>query len=297
MGWVESMQQAIDFMEEHLEEPIAFEQIAAQAHVSVFHFQRTFTILTNMSVGEYLRGRRLTLAAYELVSTDTKVIDIAMKYGYDTPEAFSKAFRRQHGIAPTEARKNLGSLKSYNRLAIQVTLKGAEPMKYKIVERPSFKVAGIKREFSMEGEGNLKGIPDMWRTALSDGTDDLLFGLNDGEIKGVLGVCVGKEGGLMDYWIAAETGQGVPEGFEKMEIPASKWGVFEVHGPMPEAIQNAWKKIFSEWLPSNPYEYAGTPELEVYPKEDAYRPDSYSEIWIPLKEKQGKGDRQEFPET
>ena len=285
MGWVESMQQAIDFMEEHLEEPIAFEQIAAQAQVSVFHFQRTFTILTDMSVGEYLRGRRLTLAAHELVSTDRKIIDIAMKYGYETPEAFSKAFRRQHGIAPTEARKNLGNLKSYNRLAIQVSLKGAEPMKYRIVEREGFNVAGVKREFSTDDGGNLKGSPDMWQSVLTDGTDKLLFSMNDGQIEGVLGICIAKEGGLMDYWIAAETGQEAPEGMETMEIPASKWSVFEVHGPMPNAIQDAWKKIFSEWFPSNPYEYAGTPELEVYPKEDAYQADSYSEIWIPLKAK------------
>ncbi|MFD1861298.1 effector binding domain-containing protein [Planococcus chinensis] len=286
MGWVESLQEAIDFMEAHLDEPIGIDEIAAQANSSVFHFQRTFAILTDMSVGEYLRGRRLTLAAHELVSTDSKIIDIALKYGYDTPEAFAKAFRRQHGMAPTDARKYLGSLKSYNRLVIQVSLKGAEPMKYKIVERAGFKVAGVKQEFSTEDDGNLKGIPAMWQKALADGTDERLFRLNDGQIEGVLGVCIGKEGGLMDYWIAAETGQEAPEGFKAMEIPASKWGVFEVHGPMPDAMQDAWKKIFSEWFPSNPYEYAGTPELEVYPQEDAYQPDSYSEIWIPLKAKQ-----------
>ncbi|EGA90544.1 AraC/XylS family transcriptional regulator [Planococcus donghaensis MPA1U2] len=118
MGWLESMQQAIDFIDEHLEEPITLEQIAARANVSMFHFQRTFSILTDMSVGEYIRGRRLTLAAHELVSTNKKIIDISFKYGYESPEAFSKAFRRQHGIAPSEARKNLGSLKSYNRLVI-----------------------------------------------------------------------------------------------------------------------------------------------------------------------------------
>ncbi|EGA90543.1 transcription activator effector binding protein [Planococcus donghaensis MPA1U2] len=158
-------------------------------------------------------------------------------------------------------------------------------MEYTIVERGSFKVAGVKQQFSTVNNGNLKGIPEMWRTALADGTDDLLFRLNKGQIAGVLGVCVGKSDGIMEYWIATETNTEKLDGLETMEIPGSKWGVFKVHGPMPDAIQDAWKKIFSEWFPSNPYEHAGTPELEVYPKEDAYRQDSYSEIWIPLKAK------------
>ncbi|WKA58473.1 AraC family transcriptional regulator [Planococcus shenhongbingii] len=285
MGWVESLQQAIDYMEDHLDEPIAIEQIAKRANASVFHFQRTFTILTDMTVGEYLRGRRLTLAAHELSNTDNKIIDIAYKYGYDTPEAFSKAFRRQHGITPSEARRNLGGLKSYNRLVLQVKLRGAEPMKYKIVERDGFKVVGFKRTFSTANDENMRGIPQMWRETNANGLDEKLFRVNSGEIEGVLGVCVAGEGASMDYWIAAETDREATEEFEEMEIPASKWGVFEVHGPMPDAMQNAWKKIFTEWFPSNPYEYAGTPELEVYPHADPYQPDSYSEIWIPLKNK------------
>ncbi|MBX0316341.1 AraC family transcriptional regulator [Planococcus glaciei] len=286
MGWVESLQQAIDYMEDHLEEPLAIEQIAKRANASVFHFQRTFAILTDMTVGEYLRGRRLTLAAHELSATDNKIIDIAYKYGYDTPEAFSKAFRRQHGITPSEARKNLGGLKSYNRLVIQVKLRGAEPMKYKVVERGSFKVVGFKRTFSTLNDENMRGIPQMWQETNASGLDEKLFELNHGEIEGVLGVCVAGEGTHMDYWIAAETDDGATGEFEEMEIPASKWGVFEVHGPMPDAMQDAWKKIFTEWFPSNPYEPAGTPELEVYPHENAYQPDSYSEIWIPLKNKE-----------
>ncbi len=285
MDWVESLQRAVDYIEENLEERMTIEQIAKQANASAYHFQRTFSILTNMSIGEYIRGRRLTKAAHELVSTETKIIDIALKFGYDTPEAFSKAFRRQHGIAPSEARKNLGSLKSYNRLLIQVSLKGVEPMKYKIIERPGFKVAGIKRNFSTDNGDNLKGIPEMWRNALSDGTDDLLFRMSDGQDKKIFGVCVAQDKGSMDYWIAAETTEVAPEKLETMEIPASTWGVFEVHGPMPDAMQDTWKKIISEWFPSNAYEHAGTPELEVYPPEDAYRPESYSEIWIPLKKK------------
>jgi AraC family transcriptional regulator len=284
VGWAESLQQAIDYMEENLLEAITIEDIAKQAHSSVFHFQRTFSILTDMAVGDYLRKRRLTLAAYELVSGSAKIIDLAYKYGYDTPEAFAKAFRKQHGVTPSEARKNIGKLQSYNRLVIQVDLKGAEPMNYKIIEKEKFQVVGIKRQFSMDSEENLTGIPKMWTDANSDGTSDLLIQHNNGELKALLGVCADFEDKkTMDYWIAAAHEGEAPNGLLQLEIPASKWGVFEVRGAMPNAMQKVWKQIYSEWFPSNPYEPAGTAELEVYPAGNAYSSDYYSEIWIPLK--------------
>ncbi|MDN3018366.1 AraC family transcriptional regulator [Paenibacillus sp. BSR1-1] len=286
MGWVESLQRAINYIEENLLEPISMESIAKQANVSEFHFQRTFAILTDITVGDYIRSRRLTLAAQELSHSSSKIIDIALKYGYDTPEAFAKAFRRQHGITPSQARNYSGKLKSYNRLAIQVNLKGVEPMNYKIIERDGFQVVGVKREFACQNGENLKGIPKMWEDVHRDGTNDLLFNLNLGEIKGVLGVCVDKRGEqpeLMDYWVATEYTGATPAELMQLEIPASKWGVFEVHGAMPEAMQKAWKQIFSEWFPSSHYKHAGTPDLEVYPAGDPWSPGYYSEIWIPLK--------------
>jgi AraC family transcriptional regulator len=287
MAWVESLQKAINYMEEHLLEDLSIESIAKQANSSAFHFQRTFAILTDMSVGEYLRRRRLTLAAQELSRSDSKIIDLAYKYGYETPEAFTKAFRRQHGVTPSDARNYSGKLQSYNRLVIQVSLKGAEPMQYKIIERTGFQVVGIKREFSCVNEEQLSGIPKMWDEVNADGTDDLLFQLNNGEIKGVLGVCIAGSGTRanreMDYWVATEYSGETPDGLSKYDIPASKWAVFEVHGPMPDAMQNAWKQIISEWFPSSGYEHAGTPDLEVYTDKDPSSPDLISEIWIPVK--------------
>lgn len=287
MAWIEMLQKAIDYMEEHLLEDISIESIAKHIHSSPFHFQRTFSILTEISVGEYQKRRRLTLAAQELSKSDCKIIDLAYKYGYETPEAFTKAFRRQHGITPSEARNYTGKLKSYNRLVIQVTLKGAEPMQYKMVERNAFQIIGVKRAFSLMNEENLKGIPKMWDEVNANGTDDVLFKLNNGQIKGVLGVCVAdkdaRDKQVMDYWVATEYDGETPDGFLKYEVPASKWAVFEVHGPMPHAMQNAWKQIYTEWFPSSDYEHAGTPEMEVYSDEDPFSPDLVSEIWIPVK--------------
>ncbi|MFI8493936.1 effector binding domain-containing protein [Peribacillus butanolivorans] len=287
MGWVESIQKAINYMEEHLLDDLTIESISRQANASAFHFQRTFTILTDISVGEYVRRRRLTLAAQEISRTNCKIIDLAYKYGYDTPEAFSKAFRRQHGVSPSEARKYIGKLTFYERLVIQVILKGEIPMKYNIIERDSFQLIGIKQEFSLVNGENLIGIPKLWDKVNSDGTDDQLGKLNNGQIKGLLGVCVDKrileQNETMDYWIATEYDGQVPEGYSSLTIPASKWVIFEVHGPMPDAIQEVWKRIFSEWFPTSGYEHAGTPEMEVYTDDDASNPDYYSEIWIPVK--------------
>lgn len=287
MSWIESIQKAINYIEAHLQETITMDQIAQEVNVSVFHFQRTFSILTDMSIADYIRRRRLTLAAQELINTDIKIIDLAYKYGYDSPEAFTKAFRKQHHVTPSDARKQQGPLQSYNRLVIQVSLKGAEPMKYNIVEKDKFQVVGVKRTYNCQKGENLQGIPLFWDEVNRQGMDEQLFALNNGQIKGVLGVCVPdenyKENSLIDYWIGTDHVGEVPENLQSIEVPASKWVVFEVHGPMPHAMQNAWKQIFSEWFPSNPYEPAGTAELEVYTDEDPTSEDLYSEIWIPIK--------------
>jgi len=286
LSWIESIQKAINYIEEHLLDDITMEQIAREVNSSVFHFQRTFSILTDMSIADYIRRRRLTLAAQELINTEQKVIDLAYKYGYDSPEAFTKAFRKQHQLTPSEARKKQGQLQSYNRLVIQVSLKGAEPMKYKIVEKEKFQVVGVKRTYNSQNGENLQGIPYFWNEMNSKNFDNQLIQLNNGSIKGVLGVCVPNtsqgENGFIDYWIATDHVGEVGENLLAMEVPASKWVIFEVHGPMPDAMQNTLKQIYSEWFPSNPYKPAGTAELEVYPDEDAYSPDSYSEIWIPI---------------
>jgi len=287
LSWIESIQKAINYIEAHLQETITMEQIAQEVNVSVFHFQRTFSILTDMSIADYIRRRRLTLAAQELINTDIKIIDLAYKYGYDSPEAFTKAFRKQHHVTPSDARKQQGPLQSYNRLVIQVSLKGAVPMKYNIVEKEQFQVVGVKRTYNCQKGENLQGIPLFWDEVNRQGMDEQLFTLNNGQIKGVLGVCVPdenyKENSLIDYWIGTDHVGEVPENLQSIEVPASKWVVFEVHGPMPHAMQNAWKQIFSEWFPSNPYEPVGTAELEVYTNEDPTKEDLYSEIWIPIK--------------
>lgn len=281
MKWIDSIQKSIQYMEEHLLESMAVEQIAAQAHMSAFHFQRIFALMTEVTVAEYIRRRRLTLAAHELMQGDCKIMDMAFKYGYDTPESFSKAFRRQHGITPSEIRKSGTSVQSYNRLVIQISLVGAEPMKHRIVEQGPFSIAGISQRFSYADGQHLQGIGNMWQEAYKSGAEDRIFALNNGVIRGLLGVCVDQseiQDKQMEYWIAAAYEGDEPEGLPTLAFPASKWAVFEVEEPMPQGMQKLWKRIVGEWFPSTSYEHAWLPELEVYPGMH-----QLPQIWIPIR--------------
>ncbi|RNA68571.1 AraC family transcriptional regulator [Alteribacter keqinensis] len=283
MTLVESLKQTINIIEKALPDSVSMEEAAKTAHMSPAHLQKAFTVLTGMTVGEYIRKRRLTLAAEELTRGDRRVIDIALAFGYETPESFAKAFRRQHGIAPKEARNPGARLSCYNRLLIHVTLKGEKAMNYRIEEREEFQAVGIHREMSMVDNEQSRKIPKLWGEVNENGTSETLFKLNNGDLEGVLGVCVDKGNEMLDYWVATEFKGAVPKGFEQIKIPASKWAVFEVHGAMPDAMQKAWEQIFSEWFPSSNYEHAGTMDFEMYKKGDPMSETYYSEIWIPVK--------------
>jgi len=209
MALVESLQKAIEYMEAHLLDDITIKDIAKQAHLSPYHFQRTFVILTDMTVGEYLRRRRLTKAAHELCNSRTKIIDLAYKYGYQTPESFTKAFHKQHGLTPSEARKGMGNLQSYNRLVIQVNVKGVEPMNYQLIERESFQVVGVKERLNCDGD-----IGRFWSQVGQDGTINQLLGLNNGQISGLIGATVdySKEDNEIEYLVGTEYKGSTPDG-------------------------------------------------------------------------------------
>ncbi|MEQ2467767.1 AraC family transcriptional regulator [Niallia hominis] len=285
MTWLEGLQKALNYIEKNLEEKLEIEEIARVANVSAFHFQRTFAILTEIPVGEYIRRRRLSIAGQSLLQSKEKIIDIAFKYGYETPEAFTKAYRRQHGITPSETRRGIGSLKIYNPLVIQVQLKGAEPMKVKVVDKEEFTIVGMKKSYSFQEDENLREIPKLWEEVNKNGTVNELLMLSVGEVPGVLGVCVDQSeasGKNMDYWIAVATEEKSAK-YDQLIIPASKWAVFEVHGPMPHSMQKVWKQIYSEWMPTSTYQQAGYISFERYTDDDPSSDNCYSEIWIPVK--------------
>lgn len=283
MEWLDRMCKALDYLERNLDNVIDFNEAAKAAYASPFHFQRLFHMITGVTVADYVRKRRLTLAAQELVMTGARVIDVALKYGYDTPESFSKAFRKLHGISPTAAREPGAELKAFPRIAFQIALKGDKEMNYKIVEKEAFPIVGKGIRVSCKDGENFKRIPAFWEACCQDGTCDRLSA-SAGEL-GILGVCMAYDMAAeeLTYMVAVEKGQAqVPEGLVEEEIPAAAWAIFESVGPMPEAIQKVWGRIFSEWFPATGYEHADAPELEVYPPGDNGAADYRCEVWIPV---------------
>lgn len=283
MDWIQGMANAIDYMEAHLLEPTDFDETARQAGASTFHFMRMFGILTGITVGEYIRNRRLTLAGNELSLSEARVVDVALKYGYETHEAFTKAFRQFHGITPSAARKPGARLKSIGRLSIQVTLKGEKVMNYRFVEKKAFTVVGKKISVPCENGENFKIIPEFCHRCSVDGTCEQL-GKMCADDMGIMGICASFDEDRFDYYSAVTyTGGEIPQGMETFAVPALTWAVFEAVGPIPDAIQDIWKRIFSEWFPSSGYEHAEGPELEVYENGDMSKPDYRSFVWIPVK--------------
>ncbi|BCK01294.1 AraC family transcriptional regulator [Anaerocolumna chitinilytica] len=279
MDWIQTLEKAIDYMEENLLSDLECEEVAEGVYISNHHFQRTFTLLTGLTMGEYIRNRRLSLAGGELLRKETKVIDVALKYGYDSPESFTKAFKRFHGITPVQVKKQGASLKSFNRLIIKIIMEGGSSMDYRIEKKEAFEVVLMTRTFNYQN--NMTDIPKFWSEYLESGLDE--------KVCGALGICLpmDDETKEFEYGIGCckEFLSEVPEGFQVYTIPAYTWAIFRCVGPMPGAIQDMWKRVYSEWLPQANYELVQGYDIENYTEGDASSPDYVSEIWLPVKEK------------
>lgn len=268
MDWIVGMQNAINYIEDHLTEEIDFDKAAAEAACSSFYFQRIFGILCDIPLSEYIRNRRLSLAGNELNASDAKVIDIALKYGYESPESFTRAFSKFHGITPSEAKKNGSKLKSYSRLSVKITLSGGSVMDYKIVEKEAFEIIEKAERHSIENDTNAKSIPDFWTRSHNDGTVKTLFeNTTDGSL--IFGVCYGnnsENAKTFEYSIGAVCSKQTadPKGFRKNTIPARTWAIFECKGAMPNAMQDMWHKITSEFFPTSGYQPTYEMDIEAY---------------------------------
>lgn len=292
MDWITGIQRALDYTEAHLTGEVDYEEAAKQACSSVFHFQRMFTMLCGYTLGDYIRMRRLTLAANDLIRTRDKVIEIALKYGYDTPESFSRAFTRFHGVTPTEARRGK-NVKSFSRLSVKLILSGGSTMDYRIEKKDAFPIICKRKQVTKpQGETATEDISAFWRACNADGTTSALCGYlpEQPTLGGILGICF--SGDMSDsafpYGIGAEY-NGAPvrgDGLEIIEIPAHTYAVFQCKGPMPEAFKRTYQQICTEFFPqSSSYEYGCGVELEVYPSANVQDPNYTCEIWIAVKEK------------
>ena len=298
MDWITGLQRAIDYMEEHLTEKISYDAVAAQSFSSSYHFQRVFAILCGFTVGEYIRTRRLSLAGTELISGDEKVIDIALKYGYDNPDSFAKAFQRFHGILPSQVRNRQHPLKSFSRLVLKISLEGGSIMNYRIENKPEMVFVGYKRRFTGTPAMRREQEYDFWCSTRTN--QHILKGLTF-ELYTLYEVMTNFDEEGYDFYIAApfdekeigdlveELGQEDAKRFEIFTVPAGQYLVCETERAVrPTLLTEALrKKAVSEWLPSSGYELADAPELAVshwfYEKgNDAVMKNRYKELWLPI---------------
>ncbi len=277
MNTLENMKHAIDYIEDNLVGDIEYKRIAQIALCSEYHFQRMFAFIVGVPLNEYIRRRKLTLAGFDLQNSKEKIIDLALKYGYQSPDSFSRAFRALHGIMPSKARVKGISLKAYPRITITLSLKGVVEMNYRIEQKSAFSIVGIKQRFSnIDGLG--ENVGKMW-TETPQETIGQIAELGNG----LVGVYSGMyEDNTTDYYIAAITEKDAPKTLCKLKIPSLTWAIFEITGPMPTAMAEIWGRIFTEWFPTSGYEHAEAPEVEWYSKGDLTASDYKSEIWIPI---------------
>jgi len=279
---------AVDYIEEHLEEEIDFSVVASIARCSEYHFRRMFCYLAGVTLNEYIRRRRLTLAAIELSTTGTKIIDAAVKFGYESPDAFARAFCKEHGVTPSGLRTGKRPVKAYSRVAFRMSVQGGNEIKFRIVEKDAFRIVGIRRRVPLVFHGVNPAIAAMWRS-LDDAAIRRLKACANTEPPGLISASANfsegrmEERGELDHYIGAATVSDGPPGYEQLAVPALTWAVFESVGPFPETLQTLWGRIYSEWFPSSSFEQEDGPELLWNKDKDLSRPDYASEIWIPIK--------------
>lgn len=287
MDSLKRMNEALSYIEENLTNDIDLKEVARMAFCSEYHFQRMFSFLAGVTLSEYIRRRRLTLAAFELNNTNMRVIDVAIKYGYSSADSFARAFQGLHGITPSEARNNGQSLKAYPRMTFQLSIKGGNEMNYRIEEKEAFSVVGIKKRVPIVFSGVNPEISAMWKS-LDGETIGKLKALSDVEPIGLLSASTNfsegrmEEKGELDHYIGVATNNECPSNLAELKVAASTWAVFEAVGPFPDTLQNVWGRIYSEWFPSSNYEIAEGPEILWNENKDVTSPKFKSEIWIPV---------------
>ncbi|MEU5918667.1 AraC family transcriptional regulator [Streptomyces sp. NPDC047141] len=287
---LEQLNQALEHIERRLEaeadREVDVAEVARIAMTSEYHFRRLFSALAGMPLSVYVRRRRMTLAGAEVLGGERTLLDVAVRYGYGSGEAFARAFRSVHGIGPGEARRTGATLTAQPRMSFRVVVEGSTTMRYRIVEKEAFRVVGRKARVPLVHEG-VNAAAAAHVQSLDAQAIVRMKELADGEPKGVLSAVVHltdsrEEGAEVDYWIGvvAEPGATAEE-LDALDVPAGTWAVFDNHGPYPSALQDLWRDVFTQWFPSNPYTSRPGPELlRTQPVEIGTETDS--QLWVPV---------------
>lgn len=280
MEWIERLNKTISYMEEHLTEEINYDELARMACCSTYHFQRMFAYIAGIPLSEYIRRRRMSLAAVDLQSGEGKIIDIGMKYGYSSPTAFNRAFQSVHGIAPSIAQKGGTPIKSYPPISFKIAVKGGEELNYRTEEKASFRIIGVSQPLDKEIEKNFMVVPQMWQKAATDGTLNKIIPLMNQQPMGVLGVSACNDKEEWKYFIAVSSSSEIDNSLEEYVVPGCTWAIFSGTGTN-RSIQELEQRVVTEWLPTSGYEFADAPDVEVYLNSD---PDNAQyEVWLPIR--------------
>ncbi|MFC5145189.1 MULTISPECIES: AraC family transcriptional regulator [Streptomyces] len=283
---LERLNEALEHIESHLDQRIEVTELARIAVTSEYHFRRMFSALAGIPLSEYIRRRRLTVAGAEVLAGERTLLEIAVRYGYGSGEAFARAFRAVHGVGPGEARRAGAALNSQPRMSFRLVVEGSSSMRYRVVEKEQFRVVGKKVRAPLVHEGVNPAIAGFIR-GIDQETIRRIAALSDQQPEGIVGVSDDldpsrAEGTELDYYHGVVTGSdAVPEDMDALAVPAGTWAVFESSGPFPQALQHLWRDVFTQWFPSNPYRSRPGPEiLRTRLSQDAARADA--ELWIPV---------------
>lgn len=282
MEWLKNLSRAIDYIENNLDKTISYEEAAKIACCSTCYFQRMFSYAAGISLAEYIRRRRMTQAAFELQSTDKRVLEIALQFGYTYPTSFNRAFQAVHGSSPTAVKNRCGSVNAYLPMRFSVQVTGESAMPYRMEEKGAMRVVGVRTPLTADMEHNRTVAPLFWEKILRSGQFRELSGLANQTPRGLLGITACQSPDRIDYYIATATDKPVPQGMHEFWIPSATWVVFESTGSFKEAVQEVFCRFLTEWLPFSGYTYAELPDIEVYPfGEDSQN--GKSEVWIAIK--------------
>lgn len=294
MSFGKSLQSAIDYMESHILEKINYENVAKEVHMSCYNFHRIFSLMAGMTANEYIRNRKLSLAGQELQLTYSKIIDVAFKYGYETPESFAKAFSRFHGVSPKLAKRKGTQLCLFNPLAIKIILEGGNTMNYRIEETGKQRFIAKVRAFSNEimNEAGNHDIPDFWGECHKEDLVEEIRNMRPVGKKDLYGLCspTKKNETTFDYGIGVLIDEDthidneeamIKKGYRIWEVDSATYVVFKCYGNNGDCISEMWSRFFKEFLPQSDYEQTEDTDYEIYPDEG--EPGLFCELWIPIK--------------
>ena len=280
MDWIERLNEAIRYIEENLTGEIEYEKLGQIACCSAYHFQRIFAYIAGMPLSEYIRKRKMSLAAVDLQGSDAKIIDVAAKYGYTSPTAFNRAFQSVHGVNPSSVKSEGVAIKSFPPITIKITVKGVEEMNYRIEKKEAFRIVGLSAPMKINTAENFSVVPQLWGKAAQEGFIPKLASMMNTSIMGILGVSACFDNEQWKYFISVATSLPAEAPLEEYTVPAYTWAIFSGEGACPQAIQELERRIVTEWLSTSGYEYDNGPDIEVYLEPDPSK--ARFEVWIPV---------------